>query len=119
MSPQEGGAFIARSFESAYDEGDVGRFLRLFASDAVSNRGGIDAIRDDYSRLFHNSRSRTLHLDRLAWIYRDDRIVGTGDFDARIVNVDRSFEVRGWIRIEAVPVGGLWKIQRLQHGNRE
>jgi hypothetical protein len=121
MSPQDGAVFITHAFESAYDAGNLQQLLHLFTPTAVNDRGGMDAITEDYSQFFHESKARTLDLHHVAWVYEPDRIIGTASFDARIVgtNDPTPHTVKGWMRIEAVPSGALWKIQSLRHGNSQ
>ena len=121
MSPQHAATVVPHEFEDAYAKGDLSRMMRLFAPNAVDNRGGIDAIQEDYNRLFHESSARELRLDALKWTVQADRIVGSGTFEARIRHHDALLaqSVHGWIQIEAVPIDGRWKIQRLLHRNTE
>jgi hypothetical protein len=121
-SPQHAVMVVPRDFENAYASGDLARMMRLFAPGAVNNRGGIDAIRTDYDRLFHGSSTRSLRLDELKWVILPDRIVGSGAFEARIrrtTDEEPAEAVRGWIQIEAIPIDGSWKIQSLMHRNSE
>lgn len=121
VSPKEGAAALSAAFVSAYTDGNLPRLMRLFTPTAVNGHGGIEAIAADYAEFFVSSRSRSLRWQPVSWDLRPDRIVGVGPFDARIVRKGDLFayEVRGWMRIEAVPVGGVWKIQRIQHGNSQ
>jgi len=120
-SPQAGIAQIPKEFEEAYARGDVSQMMGLFTTDATNNRGGVDAIRDDYRHLFHASRARALRLEGLNWIIQPGRIVGNGRFVANIWHDGTRVPqlVNGWIRIEAVPSDGRWKIRRVEHRNAE
>jgi hypothetical protein len=121
MSPQHAMTLVPQAYEDAYAKGDLAQMMRLFAPDAVENHGGIENIRDDYSHLFQNASVHELRLEDLHWILRPDRIVGSGSCEARIRNNDEQSanRVRGWIQIEAVPMDGNWKIQRLLYRNAE
>ena len=120
-SAQEAAIALPRDFASAYAKGDLLRIMRLFTPDAVNNRGGIAAIAEDYDHLFHDSTLHELRLDDLEWVVHADRIVGSGTFDARIRHNDElsARSVQGWIQIEAVPINGRWRIQRILHRNSE
>ena len=121
VSAQEAAIALPRDFASAYAKGDLPRVMRLFTPDAVNNRGGIAAIAEDYDHLFHDSTLHELRLDDLEWVVHADRIVGSGAFEARIRHNDElsARSVQGWIQIEAVPINGRWRIQRILHRNSE
>lgn len=111
---------VSRSLVSAYATGDISRMMRLFAPDAVENRGGIDAIEADYRTLFRDSVWRELDLSGVNWVIHADRIVGSGAYVAHVrARGDKNAKsFTGWIRIEAVLLGGEWKIETLLHGDR-
>jgi hypothetical protein len=118
MSPQEATKFVPRAFSDAYAKGDLAQMMRLFAPDAVNDRGGIDAISMDYDHLFRDSGKRNLQLIDLSWAIQPDRIAGSGSFVAQIEHGGvPATQVRGWIQIEAILLNGHWKIHRLLHGN--
>ncbi len=121
ISAQEAASALPREFAGAYAKGDLAGMMRLFTPNAVDNRGGIEAIAEDYDSLFNDSSSRELRLDALEWSVQAERIVGSGTFEARIRHKDAVFakRVQGWIQIEAVPINGRWKIQRILHRNTE
>ena len=121
ISPQDAIKLVPLGLEDAYAKGDLGQMMRLFAPNAVNNRGGIEAIRQDYEHLFRGSVSRQLRLEDLKWTVLPDRIAGSGAFEAQIRHGDEQVgrHVRGWIQIEVVPIDGSWKIQRLVHRNAE
>lgn len=118
VSAHDAPAALSRDFTAAYDRGDLVRFLGLFTSDAVDEHGGIAAISSDYGGLFDATSSRELDLGGVRWAVADDRIVGIGVLDVRIRRHDEGSDrhLRESIRIEAVPVEGRWKIQRLLRG---
>ena len=93
--------------------------MELFSVDAVGNRGGVDTIAQDYDKLFRETQSRDLQLERLAWTTSEDRIIGSGPFEAILRRTGASTDqhVQGWITIEARLIDGHWRIQRLIHRN--
>ena len=121
ITAQEAASALPREFSGAYAKGDLAGMMRLFTPNAVNNRGGIEAIAEDYDNLFNDSSARELHLDGLEWSVQAERIVGSGAFEARIRHKDdlSAKRVQGWIQIEAVPINGRWKIQRILHRNTE
>ncbi len=121
MSAEVATKLLPLIFEDAYAKGDLIQMMRLFAPSASNNRGGIEAIRQDYDHLFRASVSRRLNLEELKWTVLPDRIAGSGAFEAQVRQGDDQAgkRVRGWIQIEAVPINGDWKIQRLLHRNTE
>jgi DnaJ-domain-containing protein 1 len=118
---QETANALAGSFTRAYAAGDLSAMMGLFSADAVNNRGGVDAIATDYDKLFRETQSRELRLERLAWTTSDDRIVGSGPFQANIQRRGDSTAQRvdGWITIEARLIDGHWRIQRIIHRNAQ
>lgn len=116
-SPKEAASALVGSFTHAYAAGDLAAMMGLFSADAVNNRGGVDAIATDYDKLFRDTQSRELRLERLAWTTSGDRIIGSGPFEANIQRRGESTEqrVNGWITIEAKLIDGHWRIQRLIH----
>ncbi len=116
-SSQNATRSISRSFARAYASGDLPTMMQLFSVDAVSNRGGVQAIAEDYNHLFSTTLSRQLKLDRLAWTTSADRIIGSGPFEAIIQRKqDAPAEtVRGWLTIEATVDDGEWRIKRIMH----
>ncbi len=118
---QEAAVDLSHAFATAYAGGNLSRMMRLFGPDAVDNRGGIQTITEDYDHLFQGTSSRELDLNEVQWMVRSDRIVGSGPFHARIrKNGELSAtRVDGWILIEAAPMNGDWKIQRILHRNAQ
>ena len=110
---------LPRDFAAAYARGDHAALMRLFAPDARENRDGRAVIAENYRRLFAQTSARALDLAALTWTIEPERIVGQGAFTVRLRTLGPGAEksVQGWIRIEARPIGGDWKIARLLHGN--
>lgn len=108
-------AEIADQLGDAYASGNLERFMGLFAPHAFDDERALARIADDYRRLFEQTDLRRLDLGELIWSRQGERIVGDGQFDARIVlrGHANARHLRGRIRIELVPVGGHWKIHRL------
>ncbi|MBS0213859.1 MAG: DnaJ domain-containing protein [Proteobacteria bacterium] len=120
-SPMDGAIAVTRTFVAAYAAGDLHGLMRLFTPTASDDRGGIDAIEQDYASFFKQSRYRSLHWRPVTWAVNADRAVGTGPFVARIAGQGdwMAHDVHGWMRMEVVRYEGEWKIQHLQHGNAE
>ncbi|HEY2345013.1 MAG TPA: DnaJ domain-containing protein [Xanthomonadaceae bacterium] len=114
-------AALSHDFVAAYNRGDLVQLLQLFTPDAVDEHGGIAAISSDYGRLFDGTSSRELDLDGLHWTVAADRIVGSGEFAARIRRRDEASDrqLRGRMEIDAVLVEGRWKIRRIAGGEGE
>ncbi len=113
---------VTDAFAVAYAQGDIDRMMDLFAPDAVDDRGGVAVITDEYERLFRSTRSRRMRLGPLIWSPQDDRVIGTGAFDARVRRRGHLYarHLHGRILLEIVPVDDQWKIQRIsmQEGRR-
>lgn len=118
-SPQAAANALSQSFIHAYAAGDLVAMMGLFSVDAVDNRGGVEAIAQDYDKLFRATQTRDLQLERLAWTMDDDRMTGSGPFEAILRRRGESTDqhVQGWMTIQAKFVDGHWRIQRLVHRN--
>ena len=118
-SPTEAANRVSQSFVRAYVAGDLSTMMGLFSVDAVGNRGGVDTIAQDYDKLFGDTESRDLRLDRLAWTTGDDRMIGSGPFEAILRRRGASADQRvsGWITIDAKRINGHWRIERLSSRN--
>lgn len=119
VSAKEATRSVSRAFARAYAGGDLVAMMQLFSVDAVNNRGGVQAIAQDYDHLFRSTVSRRLKLDRLAWTTSPDRIIGSGPFEAVLVRKNKApaETVDGWVTIEATLVDGDWRIKRIIHRN--
>ncbi len=106
---------------AAYGQGNLEQLMRLFASDAVDDRGGIATIASEYRSLFRQTRSRRLRMGTLSWRAQDGHAVGTGTFDARVRRRGHPYarHVRGNIVIEAASVDAQWKIERISLRGRQ
>ena len=51
----------------SYRAGNMDAFMGQFSADARNNRGGRDAIQEDYARLFLRSKSRDLAFSQAQW----------------------------------------------------
>lgn len=54
-------------FLQLYRDGELKPFMAQFSPDARNNRGGKQAIEEDYSRLFQQSKRRDLALSDMQW----------------------------------------------------
>jgi hypothetical protein len=108
-------AMVPDRLANAYAQGDLVQMMRLFAPDAIDDRGGIATIANEYDRLFRMTRSRRLRLGPLTWRTQDERIVGTGAFDARMRRRGHAYarHLHGRILLEVAPVDDQWKIERI------
>jgi hypothetical protein len=109
--------FIGK-FLAGYSEGDLVTLMDLFSTDAKNNRGGREAIRLDYDRLFDASRARSLSLAGIVWREEDRQFVGQGRFVATVQPMSGApREVRGAITIVVVLEQGRPRIRELRHEN--
>ena len=118
-TPRAAANAVSQAFVHAYVAGDLGAMMELFSVEAVGNRGGVETIAQDYDKLFRETQSRDLQLERLAWTTSEDRIIGSGPFEVILRRTGASTDqhVEGWITIEARLIDGHWRIQRLIHRN--
>lgn len=104
------------AFRSAYERGDIEALMAVFTTDARNRRGGREAIRHDYVRLFRSSRQRRLQWHSLQWQPGVDHALGEGGFVASITpRRGATNTVRGRVRVEVVQQGGQARIRELWH----
>lgn len=59
---------LLKRFVSAYQEGDLDKFLALFSPDvSTSDYAGKPALRQDYAQFFSSTQARELQLKALKW----------------------------------------------------
>lgn len=56
-----------KRFLQMYRAGNLDVFMTQFSADAKNNRGGSDAIKEDYGRLFLQSKRRDLEFSQAQW----------------------------------------------------
>lgn len=104
------------AFRNAYERGDIDALMGVFTDDARNRRGGREAIRQDYVRLFRSSRQRRLQWHSLDWQPGPDHALGEGGFVASITpRRGTTNTVRGRVRVEVVQQGGQVRIRELWH----
>lgn len=104
------------AFQLAYEQGDIEALMGVFTHDARNRRGGREAIRQDYARLFGSSRQRRLQWHSLAWQQGPGHAVGEGGFVASITpRRGTTNTVRGRVRVEVVQRGQQVRIRELWH----
>lgn len=113
-------AFLGH-FQVAYERGELAEFMDLFAADARNNRGGRDAIREDYDMLFASTRSRQIHFEDLQWTDAERGGELRGTFLARVEPLQgrRRSETRGEIRFGLVLEDGEPRIASVRHSVRD
>ena len=81
-------------YTRAYQQGDLGSVMALFATGARSR------IREDYATLFATHHIRGLWLQDLRWVYRGQSASGSGRYELRLQRRDNGepHQVRGGIR---------------------
>lgn len=81
-------------YARAYQRGDLGSVMALFATGARSR------IREDYATLFATHHIRGLWLQDLRWVYRGQSASGSGRYELRLQRRDNGepHQVRGGIR---------------------
>lgn len=104
------------AFQNAYERGDIEALMAVFTPDARNRRGGREAIRQDYQRLFRSSRQRRLQWHSLEWQRGPDHALGEGGFVASITpRRGTPNTVRGQVRVEVVQQGREVRIRELWH----
>ena len=66
LTPADAQAALQR-FVQLYRAGEIEPFMAQFSADARNNRGGRQAIREDYARLFLQSKRRDLAFSATQW----------------------------------------------------
>jgi hypothetical protein len=81
---------LVQNFQHYYQQGDIVPFMRLFSTDARNNRGGRDALEQDYAKLFADSVQRKISFSHIRWQQSNAMLM----FDARYsANVKRPGEL--------------------------
>ncbi|MCB1555161.1 MAG: hypothetical protein KDJ14_15275 [Xanthomonadales bacterium] len=103
-------------FRRYYAAGDLGALLGLFADNANSKRGGIPALRADYSALFGSTDSREIDFIDVRWQVVRDSLQGQGRFEVRLGRKGRYFKqkVSGRVNLEVVQTTAGPKLNRLE-----
>ncbi len=104
---------LISNFTSAYESGDINRFMKLFAIDATSFDGSsysdINDIEADYTDLFNTTDVRQIAIKNIVWNTNYNISEGTSDFVATVKNSDaKHFEfISGIITfdVEKTPAG--------------
>ncbi|PZO06766.1 MAG: hypothetical protein DCF27_12070, partial [Lysobacteraceae bacterium] len=117
LIPQDSARALLSRFTDAYIAGDIQRLMGLFTRDAVNNRGGRDAIADDYQSLFSKSRQRRLTLWPSGWVERESEVVVLATYETWVKEgrVLPGNTTRGTIRFTLRRENGELKISRLLH----
>ena len=109
---------IFSTFISAYEAGDLERFMALFAHDAQSNgRNGLAAIREDYASVFVSTIDRHLQLHRMNWRRANDAVHASGWLDVQLRTRDsgQPRRVVGFLRVRFEDRDGRLLIAQLDH----
>lgn len=79
------GQTALQRFLQLYRAGDLDAFMAQFSRDARTNRGGRDAIREDYARLFLQSKRRELEFSQGHWQPVPDGMRFTADYRSKVL----------------------------------
>ncbi|MDH5216609.1 MAG: AAA family ATPase, partial [Gammaproteobacteria bacterium] len=75
-----------QSFALSYEEGELEKFMTLFANNAVTNdQTEKSGIRKDYEALFNATEMRVIEVTNLNWKTKDMLARGKGDFVVTIL----------------------------------
>lgn len=103
-------------FKRHYAAGDLGALLKLFADNANAKRGGVPALRADYSALFGSTDSREIEFIDVRWQVVRDSLQGHGRFEVRLGRKGRLFrqKVSGRVNLEVVQTASGPRLNRLE-----
>ena len=79
------GQTALQRFLQLYRAGDLDAFMAQFSRDARTNRGGRDAIREDYARLFLQSKRRELEFSQAQWQPVPGGMRFTADYRSKVL----------------------------------
>lgn len=72
---------LLQQLTSAYESGDIGRFMGLFSHSAFTNdQINTNGIREDYEALFKSTSARRMEIDDFAWVRDGQQAQGEGHF---------------------------------------
>ncbi len=83
---------LINNFTTAYEQGDINQFMKLFSIDATSfdgttqtDRNGIEA---DYIDLFQTTTARQIAIKNIAWNTNHNTSEGISDFVVTVKSID-------------------------------
>ncbi|HEX5754964.1 MAG TPA: DnaJ domain-containing protein [Arenimonas sp.] len=108
---------LLEQFQRSYGAGDLQALMRLFTGDARNNRGGLNAISEDYEQLFRASDSRRIEWSEPVWLGNGDRGSVSARYRATVLPSGelRPNTVEGDIRFDLRRDGDVARIERVRH----
>ena len=103
---------------SAYESGDLNRFMAVFGANASTNdRQDKAGIENDYRELFAGTESRAMELKRLRWVRGVNSASAKGDFKVSVVRKGSADtkNFSGTIDIDFEKIDGQIKITGFHH----
>lgn len=103
---------------SAYESGDLNRFMTVFGANASTNdRQDKAGIENDYRELFAGTDSRAMELKRLRWVRGANSASAKGDFKVSVVRKGSADtkNFSGTIDIDFEKIDGQIKITGFHH----
>ena len=106
---------VLDAYMKRYAEGDLGGVLSLFAREIHDQDRRVAAIANEHSRLFEETRDRGIALRDLRWQREGERMLGSGQYQARFrpKNRLRYETIVGAIEFEMVNEAGSARLVRL------
>ncbi|MDH4274961.1 MAG: DnaJ domain-containing protein, partial [Gammaproteobacteria bacterium] len=98
---------LVKKLTSTYERGNIDNFVALFDSNVKTNDGtGVAGVRDDYQKLFKDTRRRNMDITNLRWQFSGPTAKGDGDFRVVILSGDGSeHEVKGKLKLQVAKMG--------------
>ena len=113
---------ITTQLVTAYETGDIDRFLSLFSKEIKTNdRIDLDGVKQDYSELFRNTTDRQMFIQNLRWTNESIGSKGVGDLEVIILSEEGGtvYSMEGKIQIVAQKIEDKILITHLYHIERE
>lgn len=113
---------IIGQFVDAYQKGDIGKVMSLFAANArTNNRTTSDGIRADYADLFKSSVSREMDITSLFWESDNIHARGVGEYRARVKAADtaRAQTFIGKVTVQLTRHGDKLEMTRFYFSNQK
>jgi len=112
---------ITTQLVTAYDSGDLSKFLSLLSSDIKTNdQNTLAGVQKDYEDLFNSTSQRQMFIQDMKWQSEKFGVKGTGDMEVTVSGKEGSgvYTMTGKIEIVAQKRNGKVLITHLYHIER-
>lgn len=112
------GQALMLEFKRSYGAGDIASFMALFSDNARNERGGRQAIYEDYAKFFESSSSRKITFSRINCRPASQRVTCTAGYSTSVKRKGRLLPetVKGQIELQMSALDNRVLIDRIRIG---